>query len=131
MLEQITDPAIAMPAACCGSARRLPGGNWVIGWGSDNAGTEVTPAGTRVFALTNAFSYRIIPLLPGTLTAGALRAGMDAMNPNTASWRVVAAPPAGSASRFTATSALSDTDVWAAGSYTQGGADWPLVDHWD
>ena len=41
------DPAITTPVACCGSARRLPGGNWVIGWGSDNASTEVTPAGTR------------------------------------------------------------------------------------
>ena len=131
LVEQITDPAITTPTACCGSARRLPGGNWVIGWGSDNASTEVTPAGTRVFELTGAFTYRAIPVLPGTLSAGTLRAGMDAMNPNAASWRVVAAPQAGSPSRFTAMTALSDTDVWAAGSYTQNGVDWPLVNHWN
>jgi hypothetical protein len=131
LAEQITDPAIVAPVGCCGSARRLPGGNWVMSWGSDNASTEVTPAGTRVFALTNAFTYRAIPVLPGTLNAGALRADMDAMNPTPPSWRVVAAPPAGSASRFTATTALSDTDVWAAGAYTQGGVDWPLLDHWN
>ncbi len=131
MVEQITDPLITTPASCCGSARRLPGGNWVIGWGSDNASTEVTPAGTRVFALTNAFSYRVIPVSHGTLSAAALRAGMDAMNPNTASWRVVAAPQAGAASRFTATKALSDTNVWAAGSYAQGGVDWALLNHWN
>jgi hypothetical protein len=131
MVEQITDPAITTPVACCGSARRLPGGNWVIGWGSDNASTEVTPTGTRVWALTNAFTYRAIPILPGTVSADTLRADMDAMNPNTPSWRVAAAPQAGSASRFTATTALSDTDVWAAGSYTQGGVDWPRLDHWN
>ncbi|MDQ1447098.1 MAG: hypothetical protein QOC79_69, partial [Actinomycetota bacterium] len=131
LAEQITDPAIVTPAQCCGSARRLPDGNWVMSWGSDNASTEVTPAGTRVFALTNTFTYRAVPVLPGTLSAGALRAAMDAMNPNTPSWRVVAAPLAGSTSRFEATTALSDTDVWAAGSYTQGGVDWPLLDHWN
>jgi hypothetical protein len=131
MVEQITDPAITTPASCCGSAERLPGGNWVIGWGSDNASTEVTPTGTRVWALTNAFSYRVVPVLPGTLDAATLRAGMDAMNPNTSTWRVVAAPQAGSTSRFSSTTALSDTDVWAAGTYTQGGVDWPLLDHWN
>jgi hypothetical protein len=131
MVERITDAAITTPVACCGSARRLPGGNWVIGWGSDNTTTEVTPAGTRVFTLANAFTYRAIPVLPGTLSAGTLRAGMDAMFPNTATWRVVAAPHAGTTSRFTATTALSDTDVWAAGSYTQGGVDRPLLRHWN
>jgi hypothetical protein len=131
MVEQITDPAITTPAACCGSARRLPGGNWVIGWGSNNASTEVTPTGTRVLSLTGAFTYRAIPVLPGTLDAAALRAGMDAMNPNTPSWRVVAAPQTGSTSRFAATTVLRENDVWAAGSYTQGGVDWPLLDHWN
>src|SRR4029077_14852792 len=81
--------------------------------------------------LTNQFTYRAIPLLPGTVSADTLRAGMDAMNPVPPSWRVSAAPPAGTASRFTSISALSDTDVWAAGSYTQGGVDWPLLDHWN
>ncbi|MDQ1479438.1 MAG: hypothetical protein QOI44_299 [Actinomycetota bacterium] len=131
LVEQITDPAVTTPVACCGSARRLAGGNWVIGWGSDSVNTEVTSAGARVFAITGAFSYRTIPVLPGVLTAGALRAGMDAMNPSSASWRVVAAPLAGSSSRFEATTALSDSDVWAAGAYIQGGVDWPLLDHWN
>ena len=33
MLEQQTD-SVAPGAFCCGSARRLAGGNWVFGWGS-------------------------------------------------------------------------------------------------
>ena len=49
---------------------------------------------------------------------------------NGTSWQVLAAPQAGSASRFTSVSA-SGSDVWAAGSYTQGGVDWPLLDHWN
>ena len=42
-----------------------------------------------------------------------------------------AAPKAGEASSFTSMTALSDGSVWAAGLYTQGGVDWPFLDHWD
>jgi hypothetical protein len=82
-IEQITDPA-AVYSTCCGSARKLPGGNWVMSWGSSGVVTELTPSGRRVFALRfggrkGADSYRAFPVLPGRLSIGALRRGMDAM----------------------------------------------------
>ncbi len=133
--EQITDPAVTATPTCCGSARRLPGGNWVIGWGSDNVETEVTPTGARLFAMsssiTGLFTYRNIPVLPGTLSAATLQSDMDAMNPVPPYWRLDAAPQAGSASTFNAMKALNATDVWAAGSYVQNGANRPFVDHWN
>jgi hypothetical protein len=48
--------------------------------------TELTPAGRRLFALRfgghkGADSYRAVPVMPGRLSIGALRAGMDKMAP--------------------------------------------------
>jgi hypothetical protein len=82
LLEQITDPE-ATDSPCCGSARKLPGGHWVISWGGIHLVTEVNAAGKRVFALHFAvhMSYRAFPVLPGRLRRSALRAGMDAMHP--------------------------------------------------
>jgi hypothetical protein len=82
LLERIGDPA-ATDSPCCGSARKLPGGHWVISWGGIHLVTEVTTTGQRVFALHFAvhMSYRAFPVLPGRLARSALRAGMDAMHP--------------------------------------------------
>jgi hypothetical protein len=85
VLEQLTDPS-SIYSICCGSARKLPGGNWVASWGSSGLVTELTPAGRRLFALRfgghkGADSYRAIPVMPGRLSIGALRAGMDKMAP--------------------------------------------------
>jgi len=79
LLEQITDP-IAPSSFCCGSARRLPGGNWVTGWGGTRHITEQKPDGTRVFRLDSATStiYRGTPVPFGRLSPSALRAGMEA-----------------------------------------------------
>jgi hypothetical protein len=82
LLERITDPG-ATDSPCCGSARKLPGGHWVISWGGIHLVTETNEAGRRVFALhfaTN-MSYRAFPVLPGRLARSSLRAGMDAMHP--------------------------------------------------
>ena len=80
LLDQLSDPLV--PASpCCGSARELPGGNWVMGWGGTNTATEMAPDGTREFLLQVASGiglYRVIPISPGVLDRGALRAGMDA-----------------------------------------------------
>jgi hypothetical protein len=83
VLEALTDPDAAY-STCCGSARKLPGGDWVASWGSSGLVTELTPAGRRVYALrfggrTGADSYRAFPVMPGRLTIGALRRGMDRM----------------------------------------------------
>ncbi|MEA2432258.1 MAG: hypothetical protein QOI19_2731 [Thermoleophilaceae bacterium] len=82
LVEQITDPE-ATDSPCCGSARKLPGGHWVISWGGIHLVTEVTADGRRVFALHFAvhMSYRAFPVLPGRLKRSALHRGMDAMHP--------------------------------------------------
>jgi hypothetical protein len=79
LLEEVTD-AVAPSSFCCGSARRLPGGNWVTGWGGTAHVTEQEPDGTRVFQLDGAPStiYRGTPIPFGRLSPSALRAGMEA-----------------------------------------------------
>ena len=82
LLEQIADP-FATPSPCCGSARKLPGGHWVISWGGTDLVTEQTPDGKPVFSLSfpALLSYRAFPVLPGKLKRSALYRGMDAMHP--------------------------------------------------
>jgi hypothetical protein len=82
LVERIAGPA-AIDSPCCGSARKLPGGHWVISWGGIHLVEEVSEAAKRVFALhfTDHISYRVFPVLPGVLKRSALRAGMDARYP--------------------------------------------------
>jgi arylsulfotransferase ASST len=82
IVEQVADPN-PEPSPCCGSARKLPGGNWVISWGGTHLVTEQTPSGEPVFTLTfpTHISYRAFPVLPGQLKRSALYRGMDAMHP--------------------------------------------------
>jgi arylsulfotransferase ASST len=80
-IEHIQEPDVSH-SQWGGSARRLPGGNWVVGWGGTNLVTEQTPAGTVVLALRfgqEHVTYRVQPLLPGRVTAAELRHGMDRM----------------------------------------------------
>jgi hypothetical protein len=77
LVQQIQDADVPT-SACCGSARRLPGGNWVTGWGGNNNFAEHASDGTRVFRLFTTFVYRALPLLPGQISAAEFRAGMDA-----------------------------------------------------
>jgi hypothetical protein len=79
LVEAQTNSTIAS-SPCCGSARRLPGGNWVIFWGGTPTVTEQTPGGNTVFRLNGATSYRAQPVTNG-LSATALRDGMDAQYP--------------------------------------------------
>jgi hypothetical protein len=86
LVEQKNDPGtFSDPALCCGSARKLPGGDWVIAWGSAGGITELSPTGARVFKLTfddKLFTYRTQPVPFGTLSRSALRDGMDAQFPH-------------------------------------------------
>jgi hypothetical protein len=92
--EQVTDPNLAPTSFCCGSARRLSGGDWVMGWGgtgtpgqtSDQVIEETQGNGTlalaiQIHGLSNPL-YRGIPILEGNgagqLTRDQLRHGMDA-----------------------------------------------------
>jgi hypothetical protein len=82
LVEELGDPE-ALSSFCCGSTRKLPGGNWVSSWGGVPLITEHTPSGRRVFRLVfdQAFSYRADPVLPGALSREELRAAMTAMHP--------------------------------------------------
>jgi hypothetical protein len=69
---------------CCGGARRLPGGDWVISWGNTHWVTELTPAGRPVLTIQftgDLATYRAVPILPGQLSRAGLRRAMDAMAP--------------------------------------------------
>jgi hypothetical protein len=71
-------------STCCGSARRLPKGNWVVSWGNSPYVGELTAAGRPVLTITlggDLRSYRTFPVLPGELSRAALRRGMDAQAP--------------------------------------------------
>ena len=83
LIEDVRDNASpSLTSPCCGSAAKLPTGNWVMSWGGTTLVTELTPAGNRVEALTlGVFSYRADPVVPGTVTRAQLRAGMDAQYP--------------------------------------------------
>ncbi|HTY95829.1 MAG TPA: arylsulfotransferase family protein [Solirubrobacteraceae bacterium] len=83
LIESVTNP-LTRHAECCGSARRLPGGNWVMGWGETGLVTEQTETGATTFQLRfprGWYTYRAIPVPPGQVSIEALRAGMDAQFP--------------------------------------------------
>jgi Arylsulfotransferase (ASST) len=84
VVEAIQDPR-ATTSFCCGSVRRLPGGNWVVQWGGNPFMTELDPSGNPVvtisYNLGATFSYRAVPILSGVVAADQLRQGMDAMAP--------------------------------------------------
>lgn len=87
LLESISDPEIPI-SYCCGSARRLPNQDWLIGWGQQTPGGSPAgaiagykPDGERTFLLrfNSTFSYRAQPVPPRTLTREALRKAMTAI----------------------------------------------------
>jgi hypothetical protein len=71
----------ARSSLCCGSARRLRGGNWLVNWADRPLITELTARGRMQFRLRfrGVFSYRAVPVGPGRLQRRELRRGMDAM----------------------------------------------------
>ncbi len=87
LVQEVDDPGTVPTPLCCGSARMLPGGDWVTSWGSAGLVTELSSSGSRVMSLTlsdgsgTLFTYRAQPVLPGTVTSTDLRAGMNAQFP--------------------------------------------------
>jgi Arylsulfotransferase (ASST) len=80
LVEQVTYPTI-VSSFCCGSARRLPHGHWLIDWGGRSIITEIAPGGRHLLTLKIAgdlFSYRAQPVPEPLLTRAKLRAAMDA-----------------------------------------------------
>jgi hypothetical protein len=87
LVETVTDPDAAA-SQCCGSARKLPSGDWLIGWGRTPVGGPINrfvggynSSGQRIFQLElpYGFFYRAFPVPSGRIKAQELRAGMNAM----------------------------------------------------
>lgn len=78
-LGQLNDPQVRR-SHCCGSARELPGGGWLVSWG-DNPLVSAFDAHDRlVFRLHLAAStFRAVPAPPGATSVEALDRGMEAM----------------------------------------------------
>jgi len=80
LVESVSDPDY--PASpCCGSARKLPSGDWLIGWGRANFVGGYDSGGQRSFKLEfpNGIFYRAFPVPPHAITAQQLRRAMNAM----------------------------------------------------
>jgi uncharacterized protein YndB with AHSA1/START domain len=81
-LEQATDPESG-PSGSEGSARRLPGGHWVVSWGGTKVMSEIAGRSTPVWRLkfSDVINYRLTPIPFGQLKATTLRRAMDRMFP--------------------------------------------------
>jgi Arylsulfotransferase (ASST) len=81
-LGQATDPKVQFSPAE-GSARLLPGGDWVIAWGGARFLSEISSANSLVWRLRlfQAFDYRVQPIPFGRVPAYRLRRAMDRMHP--------------------------------------------------
>jgi hypothetical protein len=74
---------LAGRSSCCGSARLLAGGDWVVSWGHTPWLTEQTSSGRLVLGLRlpqGYASYRMVPVPEGVLSRRALADGMDSMS---------------------------------------------------
>jgi Arylsulfotransferase (ASST) len=81
LLESISDPAVSV-SYCCGSARRLDNGQWLISWAAGNnpiGGYEPNGARTFLLQFDTYFSARAQPVPEGAVSALDLRQGMRAM----------------------------------------------------
>lgn len=64
---------------CCGSARELPGGGWLVSWGDNPLVSAFDARGRLAFRLHLAAStFRAVPAPPGATSLAALDAGMEA-----------------------------------------------------
>jgi len=80
LVQSIADADVPF-SFCCGSARRLDSGNWLIGWGGNPVVGGYDGDGNRLFnlRLDVGFSYRAIPVPRGAVTMPQLRRAMDAI----------------------------------------------------
>lgn len=78
-LGQLNDPEVSS-SHCCGSARELPGGGWLVSWGDNPIVSAFDADGRLAFRLRlAASSFRAVPVPPGAASAASLRRGMEAM----------------------------------------------------
>ncbi len=83
LVEERVDAKVS-DSVCCGSARKLAKGQWLVGWGGTGTIWEVDAAGAevrRVVWQQGTLIYRAEPVATGLLDRAVLRAGMDAQVP--------------------------------------------------
>lgn len=78
-LGQLNEPGITR-SHCCGSARPLPGGGWLVSWGANPLVTAFDASGRTAFRLELAAStFRAVPVPVGATTVAALNRGLETM----------------------------------------------------
>lgn len=78
-LGQLNDPQITT-SHCCGSARPLDGGGWLVSWGANPLVTAFDASGRTAFRLEPAAStFRAVPVPVGATTVAALDRGLERM----------------------------------------------------
>jgi Arylsulfotransferase (ASST) len=76
---QLNDPEVER-SHCCGSARELNGGGWLVSWGDNPLVTGFDRAGRIAFRLhLPASTFRAVPAPPGATSVARLERGMDAL----------------------------------------------------
>ena len=76
---QLNDPAVKK-SHCCGSARQLPDGGWLVSWGDNPLVTQFDAQGRIEFRLELAApTFRAVPVPPGATTAAELERSMERM----------------------------------------------------
>ncbi|MCB0859056.1 MAG: aryl-sulfate sulfotransferase [Solirubrobacterales bacterium] len=92
LVSSFTDPRVQL-SACCGSARRLPGGGWLVNWGGIGPTSDYghygligayTGKGKPIFRLRvkGTHPYRVQPITGRYPQLGRLRNGMDTIDRN-------------------------------------------------
>jgi hypothetical protein len=77
-VDELTDPE-AKKSHCCGSARLLPGGGWLVSWGDNPLITQFDAEGRIAFRLHTASSaFRAVPVPEGAVTPAELDRGLEA-----------------------------------------------------
>lgn len=83
-LGQLNDSEVKT-SHCCGSARELADGGWLVSWGDNPLVTAFDPEGQIAFRLHLAAStFRAVPVPPGAVTTTRLDEGLESMEPDSA-----------------------------------------------
>ncbi len=76
---QLNDPQVTT-SHCCGSARQLADGGWLVSWGDNPLVTQFDAAGRIEFRLKLAApTFRAVPVPPGATSVAALERGVGRM----------------------------------------------------
>jgi hypothetical protein len=76
---QLSDPKVTR-SHCCGSAREMPGGGWLVAWGDNPLVTGFDSQGRIAFRLhLPASTFRAVPSPPGATSVAQLARGLAAL----------------------------------------------------